>query len=63
VTDLWQGASRWPWVVAVLWYSYRDPGTRAAESEDNFGLVRRDFRPKPSLAVFRRLMSASAAAP
>ena len=34
-----------------IWYDLRDDGTNGADPEDNFGLVRRDFSPKPALVA------------
>lgn len=34
-----------------VWYDLRDDGTNGAEPEDNFGMVRRDFSPKPALVA------------
>ncbi len=35
-----------------IWYQIRDNGTNPAERDDHFGLLRRDFSPKPA---YRRL--------
>ncbi len=36
-----------PDVAAVFWYDFQNDGTNPAYNEDNFGLVRQDFSPKP----------------
>jgi hypothetical protein len=38
---------RTPWVQAAIVYNLRDKGTSAGNMQDNFGLLRRDFTPKP----------------
>jgi hypothetical protein len=40
-------------VEAALVYNLRDNGTDPAAYEENFGLVRRDFSPKPALEAFQ----------
>jgi hypothetical protein len=34
-------------------HTYRDTGTDEADEEQNYGLVRYDWTPKPSLDAFR----------
>lgn len=71
VTEAQQGAfladaarmtQRWPWVRAFLAYNLVDKGTDPTGTEDNFGLVTADYRPKPALAAlggaFRSLRAA-----
>ena len=59
--------TRWPWVRAFLAYNLRDKGTDRTYTEDNFGLVRRDYTPKPALAAlttaFGALRAGSTVAP
>lgn len=56
-------AERFPWVKALILYNLRDKGTDISYTEDNFGLVRRDYTPKPALqavtSAFTRLRTAS----
>lgn len=54
-------ATRWPWVRAFIAYNLRDKGTSPAGTEDNFGLVRRDYTPKPALAALRAAFTGIAA--
>lgn len=39
-------------VTNTCWYDYRNDGNDPAEFEDNFGLITRDFRPKPSYRAY-----------
>jgi hypothetical protein len=45
----------WRWAGPSFFYSFRDKGTNRADREDNFGLVRRDWSPKPAYEAFRRI--------
>ncbi|MGI8512986.1 MAG: cellulase family glycosylhydrolase [Solirubrobacteraceae bacterium] len=40
-----------PWVKAAIVYNLRDKGTNPNNMEDNFGLLRRDYTPKPAYAA------------
>ena len=40
----------------LIFYSIRNNGTNPWVRDDNFGLLRRDFSPKPSYQVFSALM-------
>jgi hypothetical protein len=51
-------ASRWPWVRAFIAYNLRDKGTSPSGTEANFGLVRRDYTPKPALTALRTAFAA-----
>jgi hypothetical protein len=42
----------WSFTGPLFWYSLRDAGTNAGDLEQNFGLLRHDFSPKPSFAAF-----------
>jgi hypothetical protein len=42
---------QWSWTGPLMWYSYRDKGTDAADPEQVFGLVTRDYTPK-AVAAF-----------
>ena len=48
--DKWTG---WSWAGPLFWYSARDAGMNPGDREDHFGLVRRDFSPKPSMSAFQ----------
>src|SRR5204862_3155917 len=39
------------WVAAAVIYDLRDDGTDPGNMEDNFGLLHRDFSPKPGYAA------------
>jgi hypothetical protein len=47
----------WAWTGPLFWYSAHDAGNNPADREHHFGLVRRDFSPKPSFAAYRRVAS------
>lgn len=42
-------------VSAVFWYNLRDGGNDASDWEDNFGLVRYDWSPKPAYTALKNL--------
>ena len=46
-------ANRLPYVRAATVYDLRDEGTSKARMDDNFGLVRRDYSPKPVYAALK----------
>jgi len=50
-------------IEAAIVYNLRSKGTDAASFEDNFGLVRQDFTPKPAYAALREGLSGTEAAP
>jgi polysaccharide biosynthesis protein PslG len=53
VTEAYEAWRDWSFTGPLIWYSYRDAGTDPDDPEDNFGLVRADFRPKePALSAF-----------
>lgn len=57
VTEAYQAWREWSYTGPLIWYSYRDAGTDPADPEDNFGLVRADYRPKePALSAFEAVM-------
>lgn len=45
-------------VKRIFIYNLRNKGTNPAEGEDNFGIVRRDFTPKPAWHAFREMTAA-----
>jgi polysaccharide biosynthesis protein PslG len=58
------GLDQLPYVQAASVYNLRDKGTVQASMENNFGLVRRDFSPKPAYrAVQEALGAPQASAP
>lgn len=55
------GYARWrTWSFAgpLFWFSFRDAGTNTADREQNFGLLRYDFSPKPSFAAYQAAVAA-----
>jgi len=42
-----------PWVKAALAYNLREKNSSPADEEGNFGIVNRDFSPKPAFAAVR----------
>jgi hypothetical protein len=44
---------KWTWAGPSFLYNFRDKGTNASDREQNFGLVRWDWSPKPAYAAFR----------
>lgn len=46
----------WPFVKAVLSYNLRNKGDAPADREAQFGLLRRDFEPKPAYAALKRAL-------
>jgi hypothetical protein len=53
VTDAYAQWKRLPFAGPLFWYSFRDAGTNAGDVEQNFGLLRHDFSPKPSFAAYQ----------
>lgn len=49
-----------PYVAAASIYQLRDMGDNPADAEDNFGLLKRDFTPRPAFAAFAAALSGSA---
>ena len=55
VTTVLTQFKAWRWDGPSFFYTFRDEGTNAADREDNFGLVRRDWSRKPAYDAFRRV--------
>lgn len=53
----------WPFVRAAIVYNLRNKGSEPTDREHQFGLVRRDFSPKPGYAAFQQALSDDGAAP
>lgn len=51
-------AERFPWVRALILYGLRDKGSDRTETEHRFGMVDRDYNPKPALAAMGRAFAA-----
>jgi hypothetical protein len=58
----WSSPAWRSWTGALLWYSWRDLGTNPADAEQNFGLLREDGTPKPSLGAYRDAVATPPAA-
>lgn len=52
---------RLDWVGGAIVYNLRDKGTNAGQMQDNFGLVRRDYSPKPGYAALREALGGAPA--
>ena len=52
-----QREDRWDYVKAMIGYNLRNKGTDPADREDQYGLIRRDFSPKPSWSSFTEAMT------
>jgi len=48
------------WVQAAFFYGFQDNGSDANNTQDNYGLLRRDGTPKPALQTFSALAAQSA---
>jgi hypothetical protein len=61
LTKSFQLMAQDPYVMAAIWYTYRNLywDNNADTIEDQFGLVKVDGTPKPSLAAFEALASSS----
>jgi polysaccharide biosynthesis protein PslG len=53
----------WPFVRAAIVYNLRNKGSDPTDREHQFGLVRRDFSPKPGYVAFQQALSEGAPAP
>jgi hypothetical protein len=51
--DAYNQVMAWTWMGPLFWYQGRDNGTSTTDREDNFGLWRLDFSPKPAYDAFR----------
>lgn len=65
VVEAVRTAGSWSWAGPSFVYAVRDAGTLPSDREQNFGLVRRDYSPKPAYGALRTLLAptAPAAAP
>ncbi|MDQ1403725.1 MAG: polysaccharide biosynthesis protein PslG [Actinomycetota bacterium] len=55
--DGYDAITKWSWAGPLFWYSHRDAGTNPLDVEQNFGLIRQNFTPKPALATFTAAMA------
>lgn len=56
IKDSFRIARRWSYVKAALVYNLRNKGSKPSGLEDQFGMLRRDFSPKPAWAAYREAM-------
>jgi hypothetical protein len=63
IKDSFRIARRWDYVKAALVYNLRNKGTNPSGREDQFGMLNRDFSPKPAWAAFREAMVAAGGPP
>jgi len=57
IKDSFRIARRWSYVKAALVYNLRNKGVRPSGLEDQFGMLRRDFSPKPAWNAYRQAMA------
>jgi hypothetical protein len=48
----------WSFAGPLFWYSARDQGTNTVDREQNFGLVKYDYAPKPSFSAYQAVAAA-----
>lgn len=58
VKDSFRIARRWDYVKAAIVYNLRNKGTNPVDREDQFGILNRDFSPKPAWSSFKEAMAA-----
>jgi polysaccharide biosynthesis protein PslG len=54
VSAVYAALEKRSWAGPAFFYTYRDSGTNKSDVEQNFGVVRYDFSPKPAYAAYRR---------
>lgn len=57
--DSFKIVGEWDFVEAAIVYNLRNKGSDPSGREDQFGLVERDFTPKPAYAAFKRALGRS----
>jgi polysaccharide biosynthesis protein PslG len=57
VADSLRIVRNWDFVAAAVVYNLRNKGTDPTDREDQFGLLHRDFTPKPAYAAFARALA------
>ena len=57
VDDSFRIARRWDYVKAAILYNLRNKGTNPVDREDQFGILHRDFTPKPAWDRFKEAMA------
>lgn len=63
IKDSFRIARRWDYVKAALVYNLRNKGSNPSGREDQFGMLNRDFSPKPAWGAFREAMAAAGGPP
>jgi polysaccharide biosynthesis protein PslG len=58
VTEMYSKLKGWSWAGPGFVYNFRDKGTDPSDREDNFGIVRWDYSPKPAYTAFKTAASA-----
>lgn len=59
VRDAYATFVGYAWSGPLFWFTYRDKGTEADSQKNFFGLVRRDYSPKPAFDAYRELSEAA----
>lgn len=54
VTDMVRSVKAAPWIAAAFWYSYKDEGTDANNTENFYGLLRANGSAKPAYTTLKR---------
>lgn len=58
IKDSFRIARGWDYVKSALVYNLRNKGSNPSGLEDQFGMLHRDFSPKPAWAAYREAMAA-----
>ena len=51
--------TEWPFVEVMFWYNTRNDGTTPTAFEQNIGIMRRDYTPKPSYQAYKDAVAAA----
>jgi hypothetical protein len=58
VTDSYAKLKSWAWAGPAFFHSYRNEGTNLANIEQNYGIIRYDWSPKPAYAAYQAAAAA-----
>jgi len=58
VSDSYAQLKAWAWAGPAFLYSYHDNGSNTSDIEQNFGVLRYDWSPKPSYAAYQAAAAA-----
>jgi hypothetical protein len=58
VTDSYAKLKSWAWAGPAFFHSYRNEGTNLTNIEDNYGIIRFDWSPKPAYAAYQAAAAA-----